>query len=188
MALFAYDRGLIGRTHYQARLNFLRAIADPQGGAVHYADEMLGDDVVNEDHHWAESNAGGSGQSETFETTGTYFDDDDHSLAFKVVAGPLANWEFHQADDDFFPSIPHGHEYGNRQLKLDVYLGWIYFKDKQLRRIERTLIVRLWNDRSFRDFARTAIEYYLDHFPRYSGWRVADPRLLPVIRRGRRYM
>lgn len=185
LTLFAFDHGLVGRTHYEARLNLLRAIAAPQDGAAHYATDLLGEHVDDE-HPWFSDAEAEFEEFAPIETSGPYFDEEDQSLAFKICTGPLKDWEFHQADDDFFPSIPHGHEHGRKQPKLDVYLGWVYRKDEKVRRVDRTSIIRLWNDRDFRDFARIAINYYLDQFPRYSGWRVTDPRILPAIRRGRR--
>jgi hypothetical protein len=187
LTLFAFDHGLIDRTHFEDRLNTLRGIANPQGGASVFAADLLGDEAVDGEAGWADGDNAPSGDTGSHQTEGPYPDAGDHTLAFKVVDGPLKGWEFHQADDDFFPSIPHGHEHGRKQPKLDVYLGWVYNKSKQVRRVDRTSIVRLWNDRAFRDFARVAISYYLDHYPSYSGWRVADPRTLPAIRRGRRY-
>ncbi len=94
----------------------------------------------------------------------------------------LAQWEFHQSDPDFFPSIPHGHFMGRRQPKLDAYVGWIYRGAEQIGREPKKKIIALWNDTTFRDFARVAIEYYIEHFPNYC-WRVADPRRLPRRRR-----
>jgi hypothetical protein len=187
LTLASYESGLIGRDIFEARLLLLLEIADPNSGAVRFAADLLGDLALDHDVTWPAGNRGEDGQSEAFETSGVYFDDADYSLALKIITGPLKDWEFHQADDDFFPSIPHGHHLGRKQTKLDVYLGWIYNKDKQTGREDRDSIVSLWNNRSFRDFARIAIDYYLDHYPRYSGWRVDDPRILPAIRRGRRF-
>jgi len=188
LTLFAFDSGLIGSVEFEARLNTLRALAGHQGGAALYAEELIGDAI--EDDEWGEVEPLASRDEsplQTGEAGRPYWDDADHSIAFRMVAGPLQSWEFHQADDDYFPSIPHGHEHGRKQPKLDVYLGWVYHKAKQVRRIERSAIVELWNDRDFRDFARIAIDYYLTNFSNYSGWRVNDPRLLPSIRRGSRF-
>jgi len=91
----------------------------------------------------------------------------------------LTDWQFHQADADFFPSIPHGHWQGHDQPKLDAYTGWIYQGSQQISREKRKKIVALWNDQKFRVFARAAIDYYLDAFPSYHGWRVRNPRRLP---------
>jgi hypothetical protein len=97
-----------------------------------------------------------------------------------VVAGDtgLHQWDFHQYDDDFFPSIPHGHLRQDRMKKLDVYRGWIYRDDRQVGREPRWKIVALWNDEKFRTFASVAVQYYLITFPRYR-WPIAHPQRLP---------
>ena len=90
------------------------------------------------------------------------------------------SWDFHRYDADWFPSVPHGHKSSGRpREKLDPYLGWVYIGSKQTRRLPRSEIVRLWNDDKFRDSARASISYYLEHFPQYTGWRVANPQVLP---------
>lgn len=91
-------------------------------------------------------------------------------------------WHFNQYDPDFFPSVPHGHWKEKEARKLDVYLGWVYEGAEQVSREKRRLIVDLWNNEEFRRFAETAIDYYLDHHPSYKGWRVSNPRKLPVKR------
>ena len=91
----------------------------------------------------------------------------------------LMDWLFHQADADYFPSIPHGHWQGCDQPKLDPYTGWSYQGSNQKSREKRKKIVALWNEQKFRDFARSAIDYYLQAFPSYNGWRVRHPRRLP---------
>ena len=98
---------------------------------------------------------------------------------FPNVETGLSDWEFHQADDDFFPSIPHGHHRGRKQPKLDPYQGWIYRGTEQVKRAPRESIILLWNDYKFRKFAAAAIDYYLSEHPHYAGWRVSDPRRLP---------
>lgn len=97
-----------------------------------------------------------------------------------VVAGKtgLHEWEFHQSDADFFPSIPHGHSRHDRRRKLDVYRGWTYREDRQGGREPRWKIVGLWNDEKFRTFASTAIHYYLVAYPKYR-WPVLHPLRLP---------
>ena len=94
----------------------------------------------------------------------------------------LGEWEFHQYDDDYHPAIPHGHWHGMPRPKLDPYQGWVYAGSIQVRREPRSKIIALWNDAKFRDFARTAIQYYLDHYPHYTGWRVSDPLRIPRCR------
>jgi hypothetical protein len=110
-------------------------------------------------------------------------EDEDLILYFAVNLPGLTQWEFHLADPDFFPSIPHGHEHGRDQPKLDPFIGWVYDKTKQIRREKRKTIVRLWNDDNFRHFARRAISFYLNTYSNYNGWRVSNPLRLPRKRR-----
>lgn len=187
LTLLSFDLGIIGRTHFEARLNLLRTVASSQFGAVQYATDLVGESAGEVEFPQFGDGERGNSSSGPIVTSGPHFDATNNSIAFKITGGTLNNWEFHQADDDFFPSIPHGHEHGRKQPKLDVYLGWVYNKDDKVRRIDRASIVMLWNDRGFRDFARIAINYYLDRYPAYSGWAVSDPRILPAIRRGRRF-
>jgi hypothetical protein len=90
----------------------------------------------------------------------------------------LKDWIFHQYDIDFHPSIPHGHLQGRNQPKLDPYLGWIYQGTKQIDRKPKKIIVDLWNESEFREFASLAIDFYIRKFPHFR-WRVAHPRRLP---------
>lgn len=90
----------------------------------------------------------------------------------------LKDWVFHQYDADFHPSIPHGHFQGKSQPKLDSYLGWVYQGSKQISRLSRDLIIDLWNDEEFRQFAYTSVSWYKEEFRNYN-WRVSNPLLLP---------
>lgn len=93
----------------------------------------------------------------------------------------LRDWVFHQADDDYFPSIPHGHYLGKKQPKLDPYLGWIYDGSTQKNRLSRKDIIQLWNDKKFRDFAKKEIEWYIETYPSHH-WKIPNPRRLPRTR------
>lgn len=110
-----------------------------------------------------------------------WLNDDTPPILQFIAAGTtgLSDWHFHQADSDYFPSIPHGHWQGYGQPKLDPYTGWIYQDRKQKSREKRNKIVMLWNDKKFRLFARMAVEFYLVAFPHYRGWRVKNPKRLP---------
>ena len=188
LSLYSFDTSLIGRTQLDARFEVLCQLARPDDAATHFALKLLGKETVDQEDFCKWKNEEQlSDEDCLFESDGPYIDPVDQTLAFKIVSGPLKVWEFHQADDDFFPSIPHGHHQGRKQPKLDVYLGWIYDHAKQIDRLDRQFIVSLWNDRSFRSFARIAITYYLDTYPGYTGWTISDPRVLPKIRRGRRF-
>jgi len=90
----------------------------------------------------------------------------------------LRDWIFHQYDADFHPSVPHGHFQGKKQPKLDCYLGWVYNGSQQIKRLNRDLIIELWNDDEFRIFAYTSIEWYMAEFPKFN-WRVSNPLSLP---------
>jgi hypothetical protein len=187
LTLVSYECGIIGREHFESRLRVLIDIGDAAGGAVHFVGDILGDGASSIEVSWPETEGANVGKSDEVKTSGLYFDDTDQSFAFRLIAGPLRDWEFHQADDDFFPSIPHGHHLAKKRHKLYAYLGWCYNSDKQIGRVDRNSIVHLWNDRDFRKFARIAINYYLNHHSKYTGWRVVDPRILPKIRRGSRF-
>ena len=103
-------------------------------------------------------------------------------LQFIAKVNGFSAWHFNQYDPDFFPSVPHGHWKEKETRKLDVYLGWVYEGTRQVSQEKRCLIIDLWNNEEFRRFAATAIDYYLDHHPSYKGWRVSNPRKLPVKR------
>ena len=90
----------------------------------------------------------------------------------------LTDWEFHQYDVDWFPSIPHGHFNRKKQPKLDCYLGWVYQGSKQTNRLSRKLIITLWNDNDFRVFAARSIHWYILEYPIHN-WRVTNPYRLP---------
>jgi hypothetical protein len=74
------------------------------------------------------------------------------------------NWEFHAYDDDFSPSVPHGH---SGKYKLNVITGAIIdtvtgiivaYLDKKDNK-------RLLSDRKFQKLAVQAREYYLNKNP-----------------------
>jgi hypothetical protein len=191
LSLTSFEIGLIGATHLFARLDALRQLADPQDGAAAYASQLLQEREEDEiaDERLPEETAAfwRSERTGPLKSQGPYIDPRESTIALKIVSGTLTGWVFHQGDDDFFPSVPHGHWQGKNQPKLDAYLGWIYRKTQQIDRIGRDAIIMLWNDRAFRDFARAAITYYLERHPHYSGWRVSDPLRLPRIRRGPKF-
>lgn len=97
-------------------------------------------------------------------------------------ASGLQDWEFHQYDDDPYPSVPHGHMRANHRWKLDAYQGWVYERSRQDHREPRWKIIALWNDRKFRTFALDAIEYHLEIHPHHRDWRVTNPLRLPRMR------
>lgn len=186
----SFMSGLISWSQLMQRLAALRSMCSPSNPAGIYAERMLRLEEWEYNEDWPlESESPSNIRSPNdhrpsqFGSVLDYFpDDDDEDRFLCFFAGTntgLSNWEFHQYDDDFFPSIPHGHWNGNKQPKLDPYEGWVYQKSKQIRREPRKSIISLWNDRQFRIFAKVAIEYYLNEHSHYQGWRVNDPLRLP---------
>ena len=77
LTLATFDHGLIGRTYYEARHNLLRAISDPLSGAAHYATELLGDEVIDDELPSFDTVDEQVEASDHVETSGPYFDEDD---------------------------------------------------------------------------------------------------------------
>lgn len=176
--------GLIGWAQLLDRLKVLVSITLPGDPCHKQAARVLVFEKIGEGDTWAgddiELPTGGTSVLKAQELDDD--DEDDGPLVIYFFPGPqtgLSEWEFHQYDDDYFPSVPHGHFKGADQPKLDPYLGWIYRRSQQVDRVHRKKIVALWNDDKFRLLASSAIRYYLEHHPHYSGWRVTDPLALP---------
>ena len=186
LTLLCYEYQLIDESSFLERLEVLSSIGDPSNGATIFANEILQDCEwpINESDWFADRPAeerselsdNDSGRS----TVGGSDDDPDDLIIHLVIAVGGNEWEFHPFDDDWFPSVPHGHKMSGRPTdKLDPYLGWLYDKSKQSGRLKRKAIISLWNDERFRRTAIIAIDYYLEHHPHYRGWRVPSPRRLP---------
>jgi hypothetical protein len=82
-------------------------------------------------------------------------------------------WVFHKGDDDFFPSVPHGHLKGQAPVKLDAYRGYTYDTaqgNTALAREKRGFIVGLWRDKKFCDFARASVTHFVEHHPYFDWW------------------
>jgi hypothetical protein len=90
----------------------------------------------------------------------------------------MSEWVCHKGDADPFPSVPHGHHVKRRPRKLDVYRGWIFDNGVSAGRLRRDHIVNLWNDGSFRSFAREALQHFIRANPKYQ-FPVRDPLRLP---------
>lgn len=109
-------------------------------------------------------------------------DDPNHLCFMTKTKGILGDvWKFRINDDDFFPSIPHGHLKGKNNVKLDSYRGFTYDtlnKNRALNRETRNYIINLWNEDKFRAFAIRAIDYYSSNYPGFN-WRVLKWRKLP---------
>lgn len=187
---FALVCGVLSWDEYLLRLRFVRDCAEPNTLETRLATDILREESAEteENDEWP---AGEPEQSvRDNASNGSKLSLSDSDMPFEppilhlVVSANtgLQNWEFHQADRDFFPSIPHGHWHSDQRKKLHAYRGWIYQRDKQVDREPRWKIIALWNDDKFRSFASTAIQYYLITFPNYR-WPVPYPHKLPRRRR-----
>jgi hypothetical protein len=181
--------GVLSWDEYLLRLRFVRDCAEPGTFEVRLAADLLRDEQFEGEDEWPtgepehrdrdegpiESELSISERQTPFEPP-----------VLRFIATPstgLHQWQFHQADPDFFPSIPHGHWRSDHRRKFHAYRGWIYQEDKQSGREPRWKIIALWNDEKFRSFASVAIRYYLVTYPRYV-WPVLHPLKLPR-RRGK---
>lgn len=175
-----YLTGLLSPDHYFDRLLVLQHISknnDPikeKIKNIFSIDEWISDDIwlteplnINEN----DCNSNKILENKQENTNGIFH--------FCSTVVNLNMWEFHHYDPDYFPSIPHGHYNGNKQPKLDVYLGWTYNGSRQIGRVSRKDIIALWNDTKFRQFAIISIEWYLNKYKQYKGWRVKNPKRLP---------
>lgn len=188
----SYFGGLIPWGETASRLEALAMLCEPNAGPNTVARRVLAMNDFAIEGEWpddSESQRNALFGGEIPEPTRTTvqlvrqdWDDDSDDFVLQLIpAGStgLSSWIFHQADEDPFPSIPHGHLHGKSQPKLNPYTGWIYNGSQQTSREKRKKIVALWNDSKFRNFAREAIDFYLGKFPKYTGWRVPNPRRLP---------
>lgn len=191
IALKSYFYGLIDSTIFLERLQMIVQLSKKEAPAYVYSNHILSENDWPRDE-WelgereTESLHDTSSGRSNIPSDGESLSDDDHDDPFVVTfvsSVVLKDWHFHQYDDDFFPSIPHGHWHKKRAPKLDPYLGWVYVGSRQIRRESRREIIALWNDLKFRRVAENAIDYYLTTHPHYNGWRVQNPRRLPKKRK-----
>ena len=186
LTLRSYEYGIIDVSIFLERLAALSSFGNSVNGATAFADEILHDhDWRRDDNDWSDDRSGqeiselsnnNGGRSADGRSDG----DSDDRMIHLVIAVGGNDWEFHPFDDDWFPSVPHGHKRPGRSTdKLDPYLGWVYDKSKQSGRLKRKAIISLWNDERFRETASRSIGYYLDKHRHYRGWRVPNPRRLP---------
>lgn len=186
LTLRSYEYDIIDQSIFLERLLVLSSVGDPANGATVFANEILHDhDWPRDDNDWSDDRPGQE-RSELSDNNGGRSadgrsdDDPDDLMIHFVIAVGGNEWEFHPFDDDWFPSVPHGHKrLGRPTDKLDPYLGWVYDKSKQSGRLKRKAIISLWNDERFRKTASRSINYYLDKHRHYRGWRVPNPRRLP---------
>ena len=183
---FSYDYRIIGEFIFLERMAVLSSIGNATDGGTVCASELLQELDRPEDHFDWSDDLTGQDSSEVSDNNGERStmrrsdDDPDNPFLQLVVAVDGNRWEFHPFDNDWFPSVPHGHKRRGRSTdKLDPYLGWVYDKSKQSGRLKRKAIISLWNGDKFRETAHRAIDYYLCQHHHYNGWRVPNPRRLP---------
>ena len=175
LSRFSYIFDLVGWMHFLDRMSVLKDITRPKDPIHVRATRILEIEEWLQNDQWLDE----PNEINTEESIRVIVQRKGEAFLFLVGIPGLQNWYFHQYDDDFFPSIPHGHWKGKKRQKLDSYLGWVYDGSKQTRREQRSLIIRLWNDEGFREFSATAVDYYMSHHPHYTGWRVSNPKRRP---------
>jgi hypothetical protein len=172
--------GLISWSQLLDRLAALARLAEPSDSSCTHAQRILRLEEHPPEDDWLNGGQNQDVSSEPAETGPAKPPDDDGVLRL-IPDGRtgLRGWQFNLYDDDFFPSVPHGHaRQGPPPRKLDCYLGWVYHGARQTSREPRWKIVALWNDLAFRRAASAAIDYFIVHHPSYR-WRVVNPRRLP---------
>jgi hypothetical protein len=172
--------GVLPWDQYLLRLRFIRDNAEPDSLEAKAAGQVLASRNADTEEEWPLSEQQQKEPEATPSESQVFVPEDEPGVLYFLAAGStgLSQWWFHQADPDFFPSIPHGHLRSDMRRKLDAYRGWIWRGDEQIDREPRWKVIALWNDEKFRSFASTAIEFYLASFPRYV-WPVRNPRRLP---------
>jgi hypothetical protein len=181
----AFNRGLVSLTPSLERLRALQLMCSHDDhlriDVTHIIEayEFAGDDEWHGHHENSGDQAAGvsvENRESVVKFERDQFGNESCQLYPDASTG-LSQWEFHQTDRDFFPSVPHGH-HKSKPLKLDAYLGWYYQQSKQIGREARWKIIALWNDTKFRSFALASIEFYRREYPLHR-WRVPNPWRLP---------
>ena len=158
----SYNFGFISQTHLLARMAALRLMCAPDDPTKAFAKHILQMEEWTDQDEWIvsenrpdEQQRDKSERRESVVEGGDY--DFDAILRFMPASSTgLSHWIFHRSDPDPFPSVPHGHYKGQKQPKLDAYLGYIYNGAAQTGRESRKKIISLWNDPKFRAFASQA--------------------------------
>lgn len=178
---------VVSWTHFYERLEALRSMSSHNDPSHKFAARILKLEDLNLDLNWdlGEETLVTSDESENknFSISSKGFkpavDEDDQIYFCATFIPGLTAWQFNKHDDDFFPSVPHGHWHGAKHPKLDAYLGWKYQGSTQIGREPRKKIIALWNNKKFREFAVAAIGYFSTHNKLFGGWRVSRPLRLP---------
>jgi hypothetical protein len=176
--------GVVSWDEYLLRMRFIKDCGEPGTVEVRSASDVLREEEFEGQDEWPspepEDRAAAEGPSESQLSVSTH-DLSPYPPILELIPAAstgLHDWLFHQADPDYFPSIPHGHWHSDHRRKLHAYRGWVYQEDRQVGREPRRNIVALWNDEKFRTFAAVAIQYYLVTYPKYA-WPVRHPLRLP---------
>ena len=183
---YHYNIKEVSWTHYLDRMRALSNMCEPNDPICKKAkriilveDEEFEDDWVNEERDINIISKEGEQHEINHTSLRSRITQDEHdNIYFFCGKKGLNDWVFHQYDEDFHPSVPHGHFKGRKKPKLDAYLGWVYDGSTQKNRLKRDLIIELWNDSEFRIFARIAVEWYIRELPNFN-WRVSNPLSFP---------
>jgi hypothetical protein len=183
--------GLATWTETLDRLLALREMCAPTNPAAIFAARMLVLEEWPSESGWCERNeeppsiGGGPNDKSSVLPVGdpsspeSNEDEPPRWLYLVSSASGLSDWQFHQYDDDPYPSVPHGHKRTNHKWKLDAYQGWVFERTRQVSREPRWKMISLWNDTKFRRFAIGAIEYHIGMYPCRDDWPVPNPLRLP---------
>lgn len=183
----SYHYELISLTEFLERLHALRLMCSPNDPTRSFVEHILRmEEWVSRDEWYdPEDEAQSVGDRDGKDSTVEPYEDDEFGpllLFMPASSTGLSQWRFHQYDPDWFPSVPHGHYQGQKQPKLDPYRGYIFNYSSQLNREPRKKIIALWNDNKFRSFARAAISWYMQQYPKHR-WRVRNPLRIPRRRK-----
>ena len=181
LSKICYLTDSLSQSQFMERLALLKIMCSPKNPSGIYAERVLLFEKFELNDKWFDD-----AKKRSFIEVGGEFKSNGEPPLLHFCPTPnigMPHWTFHKCDDDFFPSIPHGHLQGKSQPKLDSYNGRVYQKENEIRQESRDKIIRLWNDEKFREFATQSIQYYLDKHPTYKGWRVEKPLRLPRRRK-----
>ena len=79
-------------------------------------------------------------------------------------------WVFTKADQDPYPSIPHGHykSQNNSWPKLNPYTGRVFqavHQEDTSRRLTKKDMQKIWRDEKFKSFCREMVVWYKETYP-----------------------
>jgi len=170
-----YGLGAIGLADYQERTEILHWLSDsdlrfldPRGSSPPGAYRQGAEPSENSEAESAPDIEASTHQ----ETTGATLRPPEESVFQFTPAGLKHRWVFTKNDDDFYPSVPHGHlnDKTNPWPKLNPYTGRAFSaKDQEsLRhRLQKSDLQVLWNNSQFRSHALLTIAWYSEAHPYY---------------------